>query len=229
MRDLLQQIDEGHLRPGDQLPTERELCVRYGVSRTVVREAVSSLRASGRLAVEQGRGAFVLSPAATAPRYHLQPSEAGAVEDVLKLMEVRIALESEAASLAAQRGTAEGKEHLAALTRRLGESAADAEASAALDRDFHMCVAALSGNSYFGTLLGGLSPQLVPRARLDLFKHDAAARADYLTKLQMEHTHILDAVMRSDAEGARAAMRLHLSNSRERLRAALHEIGGARS
>ncbi|MBC9178366.1 FadR/GntR family transcriptional regulator [Pseudoroseomonas ludipueritiae] len=226
-RDLDARITGGELRPGDRLPTERELMARYGVSRTVVREAMSSLRAAGRLATQQGRGAFVLAPAPQALAYRLHPSEADAAGDMLALMEIRIALEAEAASLAAQRRDEAG---LAALTRIAEDfeaSIEDPAQSALHDRDFHLCVARLSGNAYFGSLLGGLGSGLPPRARIDLFKEDAAARLAYLRLLQVEHGNILDAIRRADAEGARAAMRLHLTHSRERLRAALEGLGGA--
>ena len=61
LRDLSGRIEKGELKPGDRLPTERELMALYGVSRTVVREAVSSLRSTGRIATQQGRGAWVLT------------------------------------------------------------------------------------------------------------------------------------------------------------------------
>lgn len=225
-RDLAARMAGGELRPGDQLPTERALMARYGVSRTVVREAMSSLRAAGRLATQQGRGAFVLDPAAQPARYRLDPSEAGEAGDVLRLMEIRIALEQEAASLAAQRRDAAGLAALERIAADFAASVADPARSTEHDQAFHLCVAALSGNPYFGTLLGGLSPRLLPRARIDLFKDDQAARLAYLRTLQVEHDNILEAIRRADAEGARAAMRLHLSNSRERLRAALDRLAG---
>ncbi|MFC7554147.1 winged helix-turn-helix domain-containing protein [Pseudoroseomonas wenyumeiae] len=88
-RDLDARITQGELRPGDRLPTERELMARYGVSRTVVREAMSSLRAAGRLATQQGRGAFVLEqPVPGTLAYRLHPSEADAAGDMLALMEI---------------------------------------------------------------------------------------------------------------------------------------------
>ncbi|MBO1073110.1 FadR/GntR family transcriptional regulator [Roseomonas marmotae] len=226
-RDLTARMEGGELRPGDQLPTERELMARYGVSRTVIREAMSSLRAAGRLATQQGRGAFVLEPAPQLSAYRLDPSEAGAAADVLKLMEIRIALESEAASLAAQRRDEAGLAELTRIVSEFEASIEDPEQSAVHDQAFHLCVARLSGNAYFGSLLGGLSSRLLPRARIDLFKEDAAAKLAYLRLLQVEHANILDAIRRADAEGARAAMRLHLTNSRERLRAALDRLGGA--
>ena len=222
--DLMGRINQGELRPGDQLPTERELMQRYHVSRTVVREAISSLRAAGRLATRQGRGAFVLDPASQPVSYRLEHSEVGAAEDALKLMEIRIALESEAASLAAQRRDEAGLEALERIAMDFEASVESPEQSAAHDQAFHLQIADLSGNSYFRTLLTGLSPHLLPRVRIDLFKGDGAAKVAYARTLQVEHAHILDAIRRGDVEGARGAMRLHLTNSRERLRSALAQL-----
>jgi GntR family transcriptional regulator, transcriptional repressor for pyruvate dehydrogenase complex len=223
-QDLLARIEGGELKPGDQLPTERELMLRYHVSRTVVREAISSLRAAGRLATQQGRGAFVLDATVQPLGYRLEQSDVGAAEDALKLMEIRIALESEAASLAAQRREETGVAALARLARDFDGSVERPAESTVHDQAFHLCIADLSGNAYFRTLLTGLSPHLLPRLRVDLFKDDAAAKVLYLRSLQVEHAHILDAIRRGDAEGARGAMRLHLTNSRERLRAALARV-----
>ena len=64
---------------------------------------------------------------------------------------------------------------------------------------------------------------MIPRARVDLFKDDRKARLRYLERIQQEHAQMYDAIARRDAEAARAAVRLHLANSRERLRAALEQ------
>ncbi|WP_226945957.1 FadR/GntR family transcriptional regulator [Roseomonas sp. FDAARGOS_362] len=217
--DLSARIEAGELRPGDKLPTEKELITRYGVSRTVVREAISSLRAAGRLSVEQGRGMFMLAPP-QAPHYRLEASQIDTAEEMLRLIEVRVALESEAAWLAAQR---RGEAQAAALLQaaeRFGTDPADADGSVAMDRTFHLQIAGCCGNAYFEALLAGLPAQLVPRSRLELFR-DAEARAAYLRILRIEHVQIATAILHGDAEGARAAMRLHLLNSRERLREAV--------
>lgn len=223
-RDLRERIERGELRPGDQLPTERELMARYGVSRTVVREAVSSLRASGQLSTQQGRGAFLLSSADPSPA-RLNASEIGPLKDLVRLMEVRIALESEAASLAAQRRTPAQIGELSAITAELERSVESPESSTAHDQAFHLCIARMSGNDYFAELLSKLSPNLLPRARVDLFKGDLAAMVAYHRRLHLEHGRIHDAVTRGDAETARAAMRLHLMDSKERLRAVLEGAG----
>jgi DNA-binding FadR family transcriptional regulator len=94
---------------------------------------------------------------------------------------------------------------------------------------FHLEIARATGNHYFTELYGGLAPRLVPRARLDLFKNDPDGKIAYLQRIQQEHAQIHQAIGRGDPEAARAAMRLHLTNSRERLRAALDRRGSETS
>jgi len=222
VRDLAQRIDSGELAAGTQMPPERELMLRYGVSRTVVREAISSLRASGRIATHQGRGAFVLS---TPPafRLHIDPAQLSTLRDVLRVMDIRVALETEAAALAAARRT---PAQLASIHEALDELAAGLgkpDANKANDVEFHLAIARATGNSYFSQLLEDLAPRMLPRARLDLFGGDRRLRQEYLKRLQHEHADIFLAIRRCDSEAARAAMRLHLSNSRERLRLAFEQ------
>ena len=223
-RDLQARIVRGELQPGDRLPTERELMARYGVSRTVVREAISSLRAGGQIETQQGRGAFVLAPPSPAPR--LDAADIRPLEDVVKLVEIRIALESEAAALAAQRRSPAQLAELDSISAAFGASLEEPDRSTTHDQDFHLCVARMSGNSYFADLLSGLSPNLLPRARVDLTRGDRRASTDYLRRLLLEHAQVRDAIARGDADEARAAMRMHLSNSRERLRRALDTVRG---
>jgi DNA-binding FadR family transcriptional regulator len=222
VRDLSAHIDAGELAPGAKLPSERELMARYGVSRTVVREATSSLRASGRIATHQGRGAFVLSTPA-AFRLTVDPGELATLRDVLQVMDIRVALEAEAAALAAARRSSA---QLAAIAAALADLAAGLRRPAgnsASDVAFHLAIANATGNNYFSRLLEDLAPRMLPRARLDLFGGDRRRKADYLGRLQHEHSDIFRAIERRDVDSARAAMRLHLSNSRERLRLAFEQ------
>src|SRR5215831_14072209 len=98
---LTEEIRKGRLQPGARLPTEQVLMKAMGVSRTVVREAVAALRAEGLVTTRQGSGAFV---AADGPRaFRIDPDGLSSITDVLNLMELRLAVEVESASLAAER------------------------------------------------------------------------------------------------------------------------------
>ena len=141
-------------------------------------------------------------------------------------MDLRIGLESEAASLAAQR-------HAPADLRRIGAALATLEAgiraaqpAVSADIAFHLAIIRATGNAYFIDLFAQLGPLMIPRARVDLFKNDRQARVRYLALIQQEHAQIYQAIARRDAEAARAAVRLHLTNSRERLRTALEQGPG---
>ena len=219
VRDLSTRIDSGDLAAGAQLPPERELMERYGVSRTVVREATSSLLASGRIATHQGRGAFVLSTP-LAFRFTIDPTQLSTLRDVLHVMDIRVALEAEAASLAASRRTDAQLAAIGAALAALAAGVRNPAGNSASDVAFHLAIARATGNSYFPQLLEELAPRMLPRARLDLFGSDRKGKLDYLKRLQQEHSDIFRAIERRDVDASRAAMRLHLSNSRERLRQA---------
>src|SRR5258708_6710094 len=111
---LTAQIEAGTLRPGDKLPTETEVMKAQGVSRTVVREAISRLQASGFVETRHGIGSFVLER--KRQPVGIDPATITTIRDVLAILELRISLESECASLAAQRATPEA---VAALRRAL--------------------------------------------------------------------------------------------------------------
>jgi DNA-binding FadR family transcriptional regulator len=224
LRDLSGRIERGELKPGDRLPTERELMAAYRVSRTVVREAISSLRASGRIETQQGRGGFVL-PAPVSLPYALGALDRATISDVLQIIDLRIGLESEAAALAAQRHTRAQLDDIHAALRSLEAEIGSADTSVQSDIQFHLKIVQATGNPYFTDLFVQLAPLLIPRARVDLFKSDRRAKIRYLQRIQGEHEQLYEAIARRDVDAARAAVRLHLSNSRERLRSALEHTG----
>ena len=101
-----------------------------------------------------------------------------------------------------------------------------ADTAVASDVRFHQEIIHATGNHYLRALFAQLAPLLIPRARVDLFKRDRKAKVRYLQRIQQEHAQIYDAIARRDPEAARAAVRLHLSNSRERLRLAMEQTRG---
>lgn len=220
---LTAQIEAGTLRPGDKLPTETEVMLAQGVSRTVVREAISRLQAGGLVETRHGIGSFVLARASRP--VGIDPATITTIRDVLAILELRISLESECASLAAQRAT---PDDLAALRRALDAISAAAKSggeTATLDYAFHLQIAKATGNRYFVDIMAQLGTTLIPRTRLNSasFAEDDADR--YAARLGQEHEDIYEAIARRDQEAARAAMRTHLAKSRERLRRA-HEAAG---
>ena len=101
---IKKEIGAGRLAPGARLPTEQELMAAMGVSRTVVREAVAALRADGLVTTRQGSGAYVAADVSRVP-FRIDPEGLSSIEDVLEVMELRLAIEVEAAALAAERIT----------------------------------------------------------------------------------------------------------------------------
>ncbi len=220
IRSLSARIEQGGLKPGDKLPSEQELIEEFGVSRTVVREAISSLRAAGLVATQQGVGAFVQSNALT-PSFRIDEANLDLLKEVIGVLELRIALEAEACALAAQRRQ---ESHLAAMRLALDrmEAAINAEEDAvAPDLDFHRSIAEATGNVHFSHLFSYLGALMIPRTRLQTFRFFADDRLEYLRRVNREHEDIYQAIQRHDSDAARSAMRLHLSNSRERVRRAM--------
>ncbi len=227
---LGERIRDGRLRPGDRLPTESTVMREFGVSRTVVREAISKLQASGLVRTRHGVGSFVedLGPAAgDAAGFRIGPAQVATLRDVVALLELRIGVETEAAGLAAQRRSAE---HLAGMRAALDamHMAVEAGDSAVpADFQFHLEIARATQNPHFAQLMAALGSSVIPRARLEAagapaadHAADAADRLAYLRRVQVEHESIFDAIAAQDPDAARAAMRTHLANSRERRRRA---------
>ena len=210
--ELTQRILLGKLGPGDKLPSESEIVREQGVSRTVVREAISKLQASGLVETRHGIGTFVLERKPQTP-LGLNVETALSMRDILEL---RLGLESQAVALAARRRT---EEQLAAMRQALDDyqdALAGARSCVEADRRFHLLIAEATGNPYFGEIMRHLGEALIPRNRIDSSAQGDKnlARHGYLANL--EHEAILKAIQRQDPDAARAAMWTHLSNSRER-------------
>jgi DNA-binding FadR family transcriptional regulator len=217
-----ERIRSGHLGVGDKLPTEADLMSGFGVSRTVVREALSKLQAAGLVSTRHGVGTFVEVPAkaSRAAGFRISPKQHATLQDVVAVLELRIGIETEAAGLAAARRT---PQQLRALRQALDAVAAAMDAggdAAAADFQFHLEICRATGNAHFVQLLSTLGLGIIPRARLEAGAPLGAEAQAYLKRVQVEHESIFDAIAAQDADSARAAMRTHLSNSRERRRRA---------
>ncbi|BDT69803.1 HTH-type transcriptional regulator LutR [Comamonadaceae bacterium OS-1] len=226
-----ERIHSGALKPGDRVPSEPGLMQEFNVSRTVVREAMSRLQASGLVETRQGVGTFVLASAAPEPLLAIGARDLQ-VRQKLAMLELRISLESEAASLAAVRRR---EDHLAAMRAALDAFDAQRRAGGSTtepDFQFHVQIAAATGNEYFEEVLTSLGNATIPRATphataQSVADSKPAARFGEAQPMlesgkaitQREHEAIFDAIRRGDAAAARAAMFMHLSNSRERMRA----------
>ena len=214
---LAASIRDGQLKPGDKLPTEAEIMARFDVSRTVVRESLSKLQASGLVETRHGIGTFVIENV-NAGNFRIAPADFATVADVVSVLELRISLETEAAGLAAQRRSTDNLDAMAqALSAFQASIHADSDAVPS-DFQFHMEVARATGNRHFADLMTYLGTMIIPRTRVNTPQADPEGRLSYLQRVHGEHESIYNAIRSQDADAARAAMRTHLSNSRERLR-----------
>ena len=211
-------IETGALPPGAKLPTEAEMVRREGVSRTVVREAISRLQASGLVETRHGVGSFVRERARR-DGLGLKRRAVNTAADILAVLEIRIALEPEAAALAAARRTNRDLRAMTAAMETLAVEIRAGRGGVDADFQFHLEIVRAARNPYFLDIFTGLGPRAIPRSRFQIDEREAQ-RQEYLKRINNEHEDIYSAILRGDAEAARAAARNHLGNSRERMKCA---------
>jgi GntR family transcriptional regulator, transcriptional repressor for pyruvate dehydrogenase complex len=212
----------GEFPPGQKLPTEAQLTEQFGVSRTVVREAIARLAADGLVEARQGAGVFVANhPAST---FGSWAAEMGSrVSTALNVLEVRLAIEVESAALAAERCNPSQE----ALIR---ESFVEFETNlraglptGPADFAFHRAIAMATNNPFYVEMLDALGQRAIPCDATSPFTTELAQNEHYQRGLQNEHAAILDAISAGDADAARAAMRQHLTRSQARYQNRLYE------
>jgi GntR family transcriptional regulator, transcriptional repressor for pyruvate dehydrogenase complex len=219
---LNDKIDRGDYPPGSKLPTEPELCNEFSVSRTVIREAVASLKLGRRLIARHGVGVFV----SASPNQSDQSAllDTTTLNNSMHVLELRSGVETECAAYAAQRRS---ESHLRALKEvyaKMEIVALDDDAECArADFEFHLAVATCSENPHFTSILRSLGQEIIIDLRLKHAKANPKERKTYIKRIQREHGDILDAIERQDVTAARRAMRKHLNESLERY----HHLSGS--
>ena len=212
-------VRDGSLAPGAKLPSEAEIMGEFGVSRTVVREAISKLQAGGLVGTRHGVGSFVLG-GGEAASFRVASGQLATLLDVVAVIELRLGLEAEAAALAAaRRSSAELRAIRAAhddFARALHAGADTVEP----DLRLHLAIARATHNRHIIDLMTHLGTKLIPRSRIDTSSLAGVDRTEYLKRVHAEHDSFVNAIASHDPEAARAALRTHLWNSRERLRRA---------
>ena len=214
---LAGRIRDGSLTPGEKLPTEAAIMEEFGVSRTVVREAISRLQAAGLVETRHGVGTFVVG-LGEGSTFRISPDQLGTLQDVIAVLELRIAVETEAAALAAVRRTPANLDTLRHALKAFTSALEEGRDAVGPDVQFHLEIARATHNDHFVDLMGTLGAMMIPRARLEPPGPLTPERQAYLRRVNAEHESIVDAINRQDPEAARAAMRTHLANSRERRR-----------
>jgi GntR family transcriptional repressor for pyruvate dehydrogenase complex len=210
-------IRGGRLGPGARLPTEQELTSEMGVSRTVVREAVAALRADGMVVTRRGSGAYVADNPTASP-FRIAAPQIGRLQDVLDVMELRLAVEVEAAALAAERANRKQVAAVRAALRGIDRALKQGDGAVSEDFAFHRAIAEATGNAQFPRFLAFLGSHVIPRQTVRLSVDTPAERRVYLERIQQEHARIVDGIAAGDPAAARGAMRDHLTRSLERYR-----------
>jgi GntR family transcriptional repressor for pyruvate dehydrogenase complex len=199
------------VHPGDKLASESELAGEFGVSRTVIREALKLLENQQLVEVRHGSGTYVCEPGPDAVAEALSTLSTFRGASVFDLHDVREILEVEVAALAAENATEEQKAELGRLLDLMHQAGADPEEYVRLDLLFHATLARATGNEVFLLLIEPLADLLV-QSRLR-----AIQAPDGPQESLRGHRAIYDSVMAGNPDQARAAMQRHLAETRKRL------------
>ena len=207
-------IREGKLGTGEKLPTENALVEKYGVSRTVVREAFSRLKTLGLIETRQGSGAYVKTlPPPDTDKLKLIPD--GSVYAVLKVVEVRRALEAESAALAAERKTPQSLKKIKQAMAALDKAVANGGDGVSEDVAFHAAIAQAANNPFLMDTLAYLNQFLENATRVT--RANEATRSHLEDAVRNEHQAILDAIEAGDIKAARQAGTKHMLNAAKRI------------
>lgn len=218
---LLQQIRSDGLAPGTRLPSEQAMAQHFGVSRTVLREAIALLKADGILSTRKGSGAFVCQTDGPQVPAH-DPLTAQSVQSLLNLIEVRRGLEAETAALAALRRTPGQLAAIEHALRRIDEAVATGATGVEEDVHFHLCIAEATGNPYWSKMVEMFAEPI--RSAVKVTRANEARRKDFYHQVRQEHEKIVAAIAAGDPEQARQAACEHMSMAAERVRLADREF-----
>lgn len=211
-------IFDGVLQPGDQLPSEADLAEELGISRLTVREGIRTFQARGLVNINHGRRATLAHPNAAPLRDFFSASVRRDASGLLELLEVRMAVEAHAASLAALHATQADLAALELALTYMKYSATDVESFNDADVRFHAALARASGNKMLGLIVEGMEEPLRSGRMASISGH-CASHQD-LQDLISQHAKIYEYVVARNSKAAAAAMARHLSETRKDLKIA---------
>lgn len=205
---LLGMIKDGTFRPGDSLPSERDLARQFGVSRPTIREAMIAMEISGAVEVRSGSGVYVLKPG---------PGPINLADDPgpFEILEARRLIEGEACALAAQRISKQQLAELVALLNDMQQENRQDHAAEEADQRFHCLIAEASGNSALHASIAWLW-DLRNKSTISTVFHERI-RAEGIKPIIADHRAILRALRKRDSNAAREAMHNHLQRVVEHL------------
>ena len=210
---IVQMIRGDGLTVGDRLPSESRLSEIFGISRTIVREALARLASDGITEARRGAGSFVKSRPSDRLTAYMPLSE---LATTLGSYEVRFVLEAEAARLAAIRRSPDDLDRIEEALAELRRSLLSSAPAHAEDLELHRRIAEATGNPAFNAALDALEGDIekIMRAGVDISRSRAP---EVIATMMDEHERIVDAIRARDPDGAALAMRWHLSEGRKRL------------
>ena len=217
---LRKRIGAGEFAPGEKLPTETQLTAHFGVSRTVVREAIAALAADGMVQPRQGAGVFVMAGASSAFA-SIAGERSSKISVALNVLEVRMGIEIESAGLAAQRHSASQVAAVQEAWNEFGRLLRQGTPTGKTDFAFHRAIAIATNNPFYLEVLDALGSRTIPCDIASPWGTESVLTYEYQVGLHEEHRRILNAIAARDADGAREAMRDHLSRSQDRYRSRL--------
>ena len=211
---LMEAMKSGELRPGDRLPTEAALSRKFGVSRSVIREATSQLKYAGLLTSRQGRGITVVG---TVGRrlFRMEDLDRLTPEELADVYELRTILEGEASAKAAVRRS---QLHVTRLKNCLAQmnQAVDSDTSGSLpDLEFHKIIAEASGNAHLSELMQYLNEKIL--LTIEKARRFTRLKPGLSLEAQKEHQAILEAIESCDPKQARQASLDHLYKTAQRI------------
>ena len=197
-------IVSGELAEGERLPSERELCELFSVSRMSVREALRKLQAQSYVDVKPGLGTFVVAASERAVA-RLGDWFETHVDSLQKLIELRMVIEPGVAELAAQKATDDNIRRLNALTESLRQ--VGVENAGRTDADFHLELASITQNAMIEQIV-----EEILEATHDLRKLTLKDEA-HIRLAHAGHKRVADAIAAHDGAAAAAAMRQHMTDA----------------
>jgi GntR family transcriptional repressor for pyruvate dehydrogenase complex len=209
VEQLKDMLSRGELRPGDRLPSEREMAESLGVSRASVREALTALEAIGILDIRPGEGTYVKQTSIAETFEPLALVLAVERNPLAQMMEVRRVIETECAALAALRAT---PEQLARIEKSLNDMKTAPNVPEAVQHDlrFHFLIAEATQNTILLRMMNTVADLMHHMFRSD--REDLYARTQKEGQIIREHEAILRAICNRDHELARRMMLEHINN-----------------
>lgn len=207
-------IASGQIAPGTRLPPEQELGQRYGVSRTVVREAISRLRSDGMVEARQGVGVFVLDDAGRRP-FRINGGEAISTQEMIAITELRMAFDVQASVLAARRRTPSDLRRLRAALKEMRRALDGGELGDEADLAFHRAVAAATHNALYVSFFAFLEPHV--RKAIRVSRQRSREQAAVAEKVHREHEDLAAAIIARDPDRAGNVARRLIESTLRRL------------